>query len=83
MESLSEKYDKYCDKYNGNPKHDFSHFARVVSMVSFHREFIRPKIQFWEEVEVKSKFEGLKSYKVWTKVTKFLSCGLAGIKIKK
>lgn len=43
--TLSDLYDEYVIKYNGHPKHDFSHFIRVASMINHHRTYIRTKFK--------------------------------------
>jgi hypothetical protein len=48
--SLSKLYDDYVVRYNGLPKHDFSHFIRIISMWSHHNTYIRPKIRWWNDV---------------------------------
>ena len=48
--TLNDLYEEYKIKYNGKPKHSFSHFIRVISMVEHHRTHIRPKIEWWSNV---------------------------------
>jgi len=48
--TLSDLYEEYKIKHNGKPKHSFSHFIRVMSMVDHHRTHIRPKIEWWSNV---------------------------------
>jgi hypothetical protein len=48
--TLNDLYEEYKIKYNGKPKHRFSHFIRVISMVEHHRTYIRPKIEWWSNV---------------------------------
>lgn len=46
--SLNTFYEEYKVRHNGKPKHDYSHFIKVMSMIIFHRTMIRPKIKWWE-----------------------------------
>ena len=46
IKTLSDLYEEYKIKHNGKPKHSFSHFIRVMSMVEHHRTYIRPKIEW-------------------------------------
>lgn len=46
-------YDEYVERYNGEPKHDFGHFIRVMSSLEHHHELIRPRIIFWHGIENK------------------------------
>ncbi len=48
--TLSDLYEEYKIKHNGKPKHSFSHFIRVMSMIDHHRIYIRPKIEWWSNV---------------------------------
>jgi hypothetical protein len=48
--NLSDLYEEYKIKHNGKPKHSFSHFIRVMSMIDHHRTYIRPKIEWWSNV---------------------------------
>ena len=50
MKTLNNLWEEYYKKYNNNPKHDYSHFIRVRSEIQHHREFIRPKIEWWSNV---------------------------------
>ena len=48
--TLTDLYNEYSQRYNEKPKHSFSHFIRVMSMVENHRTLIRPKIEWWSNV---------------------------------
>lgn len=48
--TYSDLYNDYEKRYNGKPKHNFSHFIRVVSQYDFHRIMIRPKIKWWYDI---------------------------------
>lgn len=52
MKTLSDLYKEYEIRHGGNPKHNFSHFIKVVSMVDNHRTYIRPMIRWWEELKI-------------------------------
>ena len=43
----NESYNKYSQKYNGKPKHNFSHFIKVINMIKHHKTYIRPKIEWY------------------------------------
>lgn len=47
--NIADLYKAYCDHYAGNPKHDFSHFVRVISQWKHHRTLIRPMIAWWSQ----------------------------------
>ncbi|MFW6246806.1 MAG: hypothetical protein ACOC22_01375 [bacterium] len=47
QKTLSDLYDEYKLRHNGKPKHDFSHFAIVMSSLEHHRTLIRPMINWW------------------------------------
>lgn len=49
--TLSEQFQEYKLRYNGNPKHDFEHFLITMSNLRFHRDNIRPKIGWWQELK--------------------------------
>ncbi len=55
--TLSDFYEDYKIRYNGVPKHSFSHFIRVISMLEHHRKYIRPKIEWWSNFDIKYKKE--------------------------
>ncbi len=48
--TLSDLYDEYVSRHNGKPKHDFSHFIKVMSMYEHHHTLIRPMIKWWQEL---------------------------------
>ncbi len=48
--TLSDLYEEYKIRHNGKPKHSFSHFIRVMSVLDHHRTYIRPKIEWWSNV---------------------------------
>lgn len=48
--TLTDLYNEYSQRHNGKPKHSFSHFIRVISMIDHHRTNIRPKIEWWSNV---------------------------------
>ena len=48
--TLTDLYNEYVLRYNGNPKHNFLHFIRVMSSIEHHRNYIRPQIQWWSTV---------------------------------
>lgn len=54
MSKLTDMYENYKQKHNGEPKHPFGHFAYVMAKYDHHREIIRPSIQFWQEVREKN-----------------------------
>ncbi len=43
--TLSDLYEEYKIRYNGKPKHSFSHFIRIMDMIDHHRTYIRTKIE--------------------------------------
>ncbi len=43
-------YKEYSKRYNNNPKHNFSHFIKVMSMIEHHRTIIRPMIKWWKNI---------------------------------
>ncbi len=45
--TLTDLYEDYKNRHDGKPKHSFHHFIRVMSMIDFHRTYIRPKIKWW------------------------------------
>ena len=50
LQQILQKYEVEYSvkiKHNGKPKHSFSHFIRVISMVDHHRRYIRTKIEWW------------------------------------
>jgi len=48
--TLTDLYNEYSQRYNGNPKHNFSRFIRVMSKIDHHRTYIKPKIEWWPNV---------------------------------
>lgn len=48
--SLSDLYEEYSQRYNGKPKHSFSHFIRVCSSLQHYYSIIRPKKIWWINV---------------------------------
>jgi len=48
--TLTALYNEYALRYNGIPKHNFSHFIRVMSMIEHHRIHIRPQILWWSNI---------------------------------
>ena len=47
--TFTKLYKEYSQKYNNNPKHNFNHFIKVMSMIEHHRNIIRPMIKWWNE----------------------------------
>ena len=47
IKNLTDLYNKYSQRYKGNPKHSFSHFIRVISMINHHRTYRIPNLKFW------------------------------------
>lgn len=50
--TYDELYTIYSNNYNGKPKHDYSHFIKVISSLKFHNELIRPKIIWWQTLRI-------------------------------
>lgn len=48
--TLTDLYDEYSQKYDGKPKHNFSHFIRVISRINHHKTYIKPKIVWWSNI---------------------------------
>jgi hypothetical protein len=48
--TLSDLFEEYKIKHNGNPKHDFPYFIKTISQITFHREHIRPQIIWWNTI---------------------------------
>jgi hypothetical protein len=47
VKNLNHLYVEYVHRYNGNPKHTYSHFIRVMSRIYHHRTLIKPKVKWW------------------------------------
>lgn len=45
--TLTDLYSEYTKKYNGKPKHSFSHFIRIINSIKHHNSYIRPMIKWW------------------------------------
>jgi len=42
--SYIDLYEEYKIKHNNKPKHNYSHFIRVIAHIDHHRTLIRPQI---------------------------------------
>jgi hypothetical protein len=48
--TLTDLYNEYYIRYNRNPKHDFSHFIKVIGRINHHITYIKPKIRWWSNI---------------------------------
>ncbi len=46
---LNKLWEEYRDRYDGEPKHGYPYFVKVMSKIQHHRELIRPYIDFWSK----------------------------------
>jgi hypothetical protein len=76
-EELADDYNRNSDNYKKIIAYQPKNNAAELDLP------LLPQMIVEDEVEVKSKYKEAKLYKDWTKVSRFLACGLQGVEVRK